>query len=391
MIDVTSASLELDYPWWLVILPLPLLIYYLVPAYRTKQQAIKVPFFQQLVDAIGETPSAGATQLTPSWWQRMTLLISWLLVVCALTKPSILGEPVLREQLGRDVMVVVDLSGSMAEQDFSADNGQKITRLQAAKEVLADFAATRQGDRLGLILFGDAAFLQAPFTADQTVWLALLNQTDVAMAGKSTHLGDAIGLVVKVFEQSADSRSHLSKNNQTKNNSVSPSDKQAQKVAIVLTDGNDTGSFVEPIDAAKVAKAKGVRIHMIAMGDPQTVGEVALDMETIQRIAKESGGEAFQALNRVELASAYQKIGELEPQFYESSSYRPKQSLHHYLIAMVVCLYLLAFTLATLRRLRLSRLLYSYPSYSHKSYSHPSQSVPKPQDETERQQGDKHV
>lgn len=377
MFDVTSASLELAYPWWFVILPLPLLIYYLVPAYRTKQQAIKVPFFQQLVDAIGETPSEGASQLTPSWWQRMTLLISWLLVVCALTKPSILGEPVLREQLGRDVMVVVDLSGSMAEQDFAAENGQKITRLQAAKEVLADFATTRTGDRLGLILFGDAAFLQAPFTADQTVWLELLNQTDVAMAGKSTHLGDAIGLVVKVFENS-----NRGKSTQTTSLSNTP----PQKVAIVLTDGNDTGSFVEPIDAAKVAKAKGVRIHMIAMGDPQTVGEVALDMETIQRVAKESGGEAFQALNRDELAMAYQKIGELEPQLYQSTSYRPKQSLHHYLIALVVCLYLLAFTLATLRRLHFSRLRHSNHSRSHQSHS-----GTKAEGETDRQQGGRHV
>ncbi len=165
----------------------------------------------------------------------------------------------MRESLGRDVMVVVDLSGSMAEQDFTSQTGEKITRLDAAKEVLSDFAKTRKGDRLGLILFGDAAFVQTPFTPDQKVWLELLNQTDVAMAGQSTHLGDAIGLAIKVFEQSEQSRTDV--------------EESKEKVAIVLTDGNDTGSFVEPIDAAKVAKAKDVRIHVIAMGDPQTVGE----------------------------------------------------------------------------------------------------------------------
>lgn len=346
MINLFSSSFEFVHPLWFVALPLPLLVYLAVPAYRTKQMAIKVPFFHELVEAIGEAPSEGASQLTPSWWQRTTLIITWVLVVCALAKPTILGEPQVREQLGRDVMVVVDLSGSMAEQDFTSKQGKKISRLEATKEVLADFAKTRKGDRLGLILFGDAAFVQTPFTADQDVWLELLNQTDVAMAGQSTHLGDAIGLAIKVFEQSGKQMSVEQAQN----------DIEREKVVIVLTDGNDTGSFVEPIDAAKVAKAKGVRIHVIAMGDPQTVGEVALDMETIKRIASESGGGAFEALNRDELSTAYEQIGQLEPQLYESTTYRPKQGLHHYLMAVVVLMYLTAFSLATVRRRRAVRL-----------------------------------
>jgi Ca-activated chloride channel family protein len=195
-------------------------------------------------------------------------------------------------------------------------------------------------------LFGDAAFVQTPFTADQSVWLELLNQTDVAMAGQSTHLGDAIGLAIKVFEQSHNQRDALSDQ---------MPEQEREKVVIVLTDGNDTGSFVEPIDAAKVAKAKGVRIHVIAMGDPQTVGEVALDMETIRRIAEESGGSAFEALNRDELQKAYAEIGELEPQLYESTTYRPKQTIHHHLMAIVVVMYLTAFSAATIRRRSLLR------------------------------------
>ena len=346
MLELISPSFELEYPLWLVILPLPFLVYFAVPAYRTKQMAIKVPFFRDLVDAIGETPSEGASQLTPSWWQRVTLIVTWILVVCALAKPTILGEPQIREQFGRDVMVVVDLSGSMAEEDFTSKTGERISRLDATKDVLSDFAKTRQGDRLGLILFGDAAFVQTPFTADQSVWLELLNQTDVTMAGQSTHLGDAIGLAIKVFEQSHNQRDALS-------DQVPEQDRE--KVVIVLTDGNDTGSFVEPIDAAKVAKAKGVRIHVIAMGDPQTVGEVALDMETIRRIAEESGGSAFEALNRDELQKAYAEIGELEPQLYESTTYRPKQTIHHYLMVIVVVMYLTAFSAATMRRRNLLR------------------------------------
>ncbi|PQJ89321.1 vWA domain-containing protein [Aliivibrio sifiae] len=343
-------QLELANPYWLWMLPLPIIIYWLIPAYRTRQSAIKVPFFDVLVKALDEYPSEGASQLQASYWQKAFLIMSWCLLIFALTKPTILGEPQTRESLGRDVMVVVDLSGSMAEQDFvskgSSSEGsiQKISRLEATKEVLADFVKTRKGDRLGLILFGDAAFVQTPFTADQRVWLELLNQTDVAMAGQSTHLGDAIGLAIKVFEQS--SKEETSSEVDTKDSNVKP----REKVAIVLTDGNDTGSYVEPIDAAKVAAAKNVRIHMIAMGDPRTVGEQALDMNVINRVAEASGGKAFQAINRDELEQAYEAIGELEPQLYESTTYRPKQSIHQYPMMLIVMMYLFAFGFATIKR-----------------------------------------
>lgn len=342
-------QLEFANPYWLWILPLPIVIYWFIPAYRTRQSAIKVPFFDVVVKALDEAPSDGASQLTASVWQKAILILSWGLLVFALTKPTILGEPQTREQLGRDVMVVVDLSGSMAERDFvsgtPSESGElkSISRLEATKEVLADFVKTRKGDRLGLILFGDAAFVQTPFTADQTVWLELLNQTDVAMAGQSTHLGDAIGLAIKVFEQSDDDETAIELDN-------TMDIKPREKVAIVLTDGNDTGSYVEPIDAAKVAAAKGVRIHMIAMGDPRTVGEQALDMDVINRVAAASGGSAFQAMNRDELTLAYDAIGDLEPQLYESTTYRPKQSIHQYPVMLIVGLYLLAFGVVTIKR-----------------------------------------
>jgi Ca-activated chloride channel family protein len=163
------------------------------------------------------------------------------------------------------------------------------------------------------------------------------------MAGQSTHLGDAIGLAIKVFEQSGDDETAVKLDNTI---DIKP----REKVAIVLTDGNDTGSYVEPIDAAKVAAAKGVRIHMIAMGDPKTVGEQALDMEVINRVAKLSGGNAFEAMNRDELSLAYDEIGKLEPQLYESTTYRPKQSIHYYPVMLIVIMYLLAFSLVTVKR-----------------------------------------
>ena len=336
-----DAGLEFAHPSCFWLLPLPLLVFRLIPAYRTRQSAIKVPFFDLLIDLLDEPPREGATQLTASWWQRIALITVWLLAVLALAKPTIYGPPQVRERFGRDVMIVLDLSGSMAETDFSPDPGKSLSRLDAAKGVLNQFAATREGDRLGLILFGDAAFIQAPFTADLDTWQTLLQETDVAMAGQSTHLGDAIGLAIKVFNDSDRHEQH---------------DQMAskrEKVAIILTDGNDTGSFVSPRDAARVAAVNGVRLHTIAMGDPATVGEQALDLDTLQQLATLTGGQLFQALDETQLARAYQVIGELEPQRYESTRFQTRESLHHYLIAASVCLYLALFSLLTLRRYRL--------------------------------------
>ncbi|WP_036817853.1 vWA domain-containing protein [Photobacterium sanctipauli] len=371
MINISGLALEFAHPLALLLLPLPVAVYWLIPAYRTKKVAIKVPFFNTILDVLGETPSEGASQLSPRWWQRIILVLSWALLVIALAKPLVLGDPQVREQMGRDVMVVLDLSGSMAETDFvlTNDDGkkQRVSRLDAAQQVLSNFAETRKGDRLGLILFGDAAFIQTPFTADLQVWLGLLEQTDVAMAGQSTHLGDAIGLAVKVFDAKPFEQGHKQ--------GSGPIDHPREKVAIVLTDGNDTGSFVEPIDAAKVANAKGVRIHMIAMGDPTTVGEQALDMKTIERVATITGGESFQALNQTELELAYDNIGQLEPQLYESTTYRPKQTIHHYLVAIVVALYLLAFTVVSVQKLIASRLAAKASSVNGSTVSQGEQHV----------------
>ncbi|GAM64229.1 bacteroides aerotolerance operon [Vibrio ishigakensis] len=131
--------LELTYPWMLLLLPLPLLVHFLIPAYRTKQSAVKVPFFEILVEILGETPSSGASQLKANWWQRLILIASWCLLVFAMCKPMMLGESQTRELMGRDIMVVVDLSGSMAEPDFTSTDGDKVSRIEAVKEVLAEF------------------------------------------------------------------------------------------------------------------------------------------------------------------------------------------------------------------------------------------------------------
>lgn len=317
--------IEFAYPWWILALPLPLVAYFALPAYKERKSSVKVPFFRRLVELTGEKPSRGAVVLERMLFQKAWLVISWVLIVGALAKPQWVGEPIIIEKSGRDLMIAVDLSGSMEATDFLNDSGQQVDRLTAVKSVLTEFISQRVHDRLGLIVFGDAPFLQAPFTEDHDTWLTLLAETEAGMAGMSTAFGDAIGLSIKAFD-----------NSDTEN-----------RVLIVLTDGNDTGSKVPPVDAAKVADQLGVTIYTIAIGDPETTGEEALDIETLQRIAEITSGGYYQALDREQLENVYHQINALEPAVFESLSYRPKQSLHHYLLSIVMVGYLLFFSLMT--------------------------------------------
>lgn len=324
---------EFSNSWAFFILPLPLLIYWLAPAYQESQDSLRVPFFKRLLAITGQQPKSGAVILQRIAFQKIWGPISWVLVIISLAKPMMIAEPIEQIKSARDLLVAVDLSGSMEVADFKADDGALISRLDAVKQVLAEFSTQREYDRLGLVVFADAPYLQAPFTEDHKTWLALLNETEIGMAGQSTLFGDAIGLGIKLFEKSD------SKN----------------KVLIILTDGNDTGSRVPPIEAAKVAAKKGLTIYTIAIGDPETVGEEALDLKVLNTISNLTSGATYQAFDKQELEEVYQKIAELEPDEYETLSYRPKVSLHHYPLVIAVLGYLIFFVIMTWLSLRRSQ------------------------------------
>ena len=310
--------IELAFPWALLLLPLPLLMR-LLPAYKESRDSVKVPFFDTLVQLSEQRPEQGARILQRDRLQKILVTTTWLCLVLAAAKPQWVGPPIEQQKSGRDLMIAVDLSGSMEAKDFTLPSGETVDRLQAVKAVLEELASRRDSDRLGLIVFGAAAYLQTPFTDDHQVWLQLLDETEIGMAGPSTVFGDAIGLAIKLFSES----------------------ESDNRVLIMLTDGNDTGSTVPPIDAAKVAAASDIRIYSIAIGDPTTVGEDALDMETIERVSEIASGRSFQALDREAMRQAYITIGELEPELYESISFRPKQSMHWVPLLLVTLLYLL--------------------------------------------------
>ena len=195
------SELELVHPWALVLLALPLVMR-LLPAYKESRDSVRVPFFDKLVELSEQRPDTGAMILRRDRAQHFLVGFTWLCLVVAAAKPQWIGPPIEQQKSGRDLMVAVDLSGSMETRDFTLPNGENLGRLEAVKRGLKNMANQRSTDRLGLIVFGSAAYLQSPFTDDHQVWAQLVADTEIGMAGQSTVFGDAIGLAIKLFKES---------------------------------------------------------------------------------------------------------------------------------------------------------------------------------------------
>jgi Ca-activated chloride channel family protein len=303
--------LTLAYPWLLALLPLPLLVRWLVPPYRERREALRVPFLPRLARLTGREPTAGAVVLRGGWVRSAALVGVWACAAAALARPQWLEPPVTRTVPVRDLMLAVDLSGSMETKDFTDASGKTVDRLTAVKQVLDDFLTRRKGDRVRLIVFGNAPFVQAPFTQDLGVCRELLAEARVGMAGPKTAFGDAIGLAVTVFDR-AD---------------------VPEKVLIALTDGNDTGSQVPPEKAAAVAKDRGIVIHTVAVGDPKAAGEDKLDEDALRQVAAATGGTYSHAGNRTELEATYRRLDELPTREAQTITHRPRRDLFHWPLA----------------------------------------------------------
>jgi Mg-chelatase subunit ChlD len=300
--------LEFAYPWLLAIIAVPLIVFWLSPAYQESRHAVNVPFMARLVRITGRQPEEGAVVLRGSFWQKLALWGCWFLLVTAIARPQSVEDPIVKTLPTRDLLLAVDLSGSMEAEDFTDPQGQRIDRLSAVKQVLDEFLSRREGDRVGLLLFGSAPFIQVPFTEDLEVCRTLLQEAEVRMAGPQTMLGDAIGLAINVFDQS----------------------ETRERTLILLTDGNDTESQVPPPRAAEIARDKGIVIHTVAMGDPETVGENELDEESLREIADITGGHYFRALDRNSLEGIYRQLDKIETHQVETLSYSPKRDLFHW-------------------------------------------------------------
>ena len=304
-------------PLAFLLLPLPLLVWWLAPAHRERVRAVRVPFFQRLVEAMGVTPGAGAVVLARHWWQWLLGALAWSLIVTALARPEYQGDAVTLQKPARDLILAVDISGSMEQADFATGNGDNIERLAGVKSVLEPFLKGREGERVALIVFGSKAFVQAPLTTDLDTVLELMQQTDVGMAGPQTALGDAIGLAIRQFETS----------------------EVEQRLLILLSDGSDTASSMSPVNAAAIAAQRQVKILTIGVGDPQSEDkENRVDVDTLQAIARRTGGQFFFANDENALAAVYEQIDALAPKMVDSETYRPRHSLAHWPLGLALLL-----------------------------------------------------
>ena len=319
---------SLSYPWLLLLVLVPPVLRRLLPAYREARPALAVPWFRRMADLLGQTPARGAEVARAGRLELLFLWLLWALLVVAIARPQYLEPPVSRTLPTRDLMLLVDLSGSMETADFNNAAGETVDRLTAVKEVLDEFLTRREGDRVGLIVFGNAAFTQVPFTQDLEAARILLEETRVRMAGPRTAFGDAIGLAITLFEES----------------------EVEDRVVIALTDGNDTGSRVPPAEAARIAEDRGISIHVIGVGDPAAVGEEKLDEEALRTVATTTGGRYFHAADRDELQEIYAELDRIGTREVETATYRPRRDLFHWPLAVFLVLSLLVHAGLLLRR-----------------------------------------
>lgn len=315
---------QLDYPWLLLMLPLPWLAYRHLPVYHEARSAVRVPFFGGMRQAVGGSSSTDGARGNRG--QLLLNLVVWALLVLAVARPVWVEKPLERQQPVRDLMLAIDISQSMETEDFTDANGHKIDRLAAVKQVVHGFIQQRKDDRIGLILFGSGAYPQAPLTLDHASLSLLLDDSGIGMAGPNTAIGDAIGLGLKLLDQAH----------------------EPEKVLILLTDGNDTSSAITPDHAADMAAAKGVIIHTIGIGDPQASGEAKVNLSALQGIASATGGRYFRAEDRNSLDQVYATLDKITPHQVKTLSHQPKRDLFWWPLCVALTLLALYHLIAAL-------------------------------------------
>jgi Ca-activated chloride channel family protein len=315
---------EFAHIWVLVFLPLPFLVYWLMPPLHKRSDAVVVPFLDRVASATGQKIRKGAWISKRSYMQWAFLFLAWVCLLLALAKPQIVGQPAMKLKTARSFLVAADISFSMAAKDWVVE-GERFSRWEAVKKVMAEFIEKRQGDRMALVFFGTNAYLQTPFTTELDVVQWFLEETDVGMAGQMTSIGKAIGFGMKMFNE----------------------DTLDQKVMLLLTDGQDGGKGLAPLDAAYLAKADSVKIYTMGIGDPDAPGS-DLDEGTLKQISEITDGHYFRAIDQDQLRQVYTKLDELEPIEFEEEENKPVTALYYYpLIAALI----LGFTLLLLRGL----------------------------------------
>ncbi|MEH6453525.1 MAG: VWA domain-containing protein [Psychromonas sp.] len=301
---------EFVYLWIFLLTPLPLLVRYLLKAKQQQYTEIWIPL------------AAGLNQqnlsIAQSYLKPIIPWLSWLLLLSALAKPIWFSDPIRLQQQSRDMIISLDLSGSMLEVDMPL-NGQKVDRLTLVKDLLQTFVSERQGDRLGLILFADHAYLQTPLTFDLKTIQQMVDESQIGLAGQKTAIGESIALAIKRFVEN----------------------KNEQRVLILMSDGSNNSGSIEPLQAAKQAIKNNITIYTVGIGAEQMIKRsifgnqrinpsADLNEQALTEIAAITGGKYFRARNQQELQDIYQTINQLEPVDSDFLQFRPEKNLFYW-------------------------------------------------------------
>jgi Ca-activated chloride channel family protein len=311
--------IRLAWPWMALLLPLPWLHFRLRGMAAPTSAAIFLPF----AAVLGPT---GAKMAPSGGRRRWAFALLWSLLILAAMRPQWLGDPLPSPTTGRRIVLAVDVSGSMATQDM-ANNA---SRLQVVQTVAGKFIDGRQGDQVGLILFGTQPYVQAPLTADLVTVHRFLDEALVGVAGTETAIGDAIGMAIKGLRAEADADGkHVAAD---------------RTVLILLTDGQSNAGVIQPLQAARFAAEAGLRIYTIGVGAAAHSGFFGprgnndLDEAALQAIAKTTGGQYFRATDADALQSVYRQIETLEPAAGRDQWLRPVEEWFFYPLAVALIL-----------------------------------------------------
>jgi len=312
--------ISLVWPWALAALPLPFIIRLLLPrAKQSNDAALRVP---HLADY--QTSDAGSFSHKGARWPLLLYTLAWVCLVVAAARPQWTGDAVELPVSGRDLMLAIDISKSM-DQPIRHNNLRSVSRITATKAVASAFIEKRVGDRIGLILFGDQAYVQAPLTFDRTTVNILLQEAFTGLAGQATAIGDAIGLAVKRLTQQQQAKQKLDQENVAASGSIQRNISD-DRVLILLTDGVSNRGEITPLKAAELAAKKGLKIYTIGIGSR---GSRELDEATLRAIAKITGGRYFRAYSTRDLQQIYALLDKLEPVEKDVKSYRPIKALYY--------------------------------------------------------------
>lgn len=314
--------IEFAFPWAFLGVLLPFFIAYILPKLKTELAvAVTVPFFNPLLN-FAHQQKISINRLK----QEKIFFLVWCLLLFALSGPRWVGAPQSLEREGHNIMMILDLSGSMALNDMRL-NGRPAPRLMVVKQAANQFIRERQGDRIGLILFGTRAYLQTPLTYDHRSVLVRLEDATVGLAGQTTSIGDALGLAIKRLQK------------------VPPEG----RVAILLTDGANNSGVVSPLKAAELAKLEGVKVYTIGLSAEESQQGFRnlmfnpnmgtdLDEESLKKIAEMTEGRYFRATDTNSLHQIYKTINELETLPQEEATIRPQKEYYPWPLALACLL-----------------------------------------------------